>query len=94
MSIDRVGRVTAKEHMPAMGVPEPGQIVNVRGANWAVAEVQQQSLPRSAQDDAVQQLQHAVTLQSVEDDRLGEELRVVWELEPGAPARSPGVSAE
>ena len=34
-------------------VPEVGQIVTVRGANWAVADVQQQSLPRSAQDDAV-----------------------------------------
>ncbi|WIX85857.1 DISARM system SNF2-like helicase DrmD [Amycolatopsis sp. DG1A-15b] len=66
-----------------MAVPEPGQVVNIRGANWAVTGVQQQSLPRSAQDDAVQQLQHAVSLQSVEDDRLGDELRVVWELEPG-----------
>ncbi|UYM05487.1 DISARM system SNF2-like helicase DrmD [Solicola gregarius] len=75
--------MTAREHTTATAVPEPGQIVSVRGANWAVADVQQQSLPRSAQDDAVQQLQHAVTLQSVEDDRLGEELRVVWELEPG-----------
>lgn len=82
--IDRLGPVTADEGRRGVAaVPEPGQVVNVRGANWAVTDVQQQSLPRSAQDDAVQQLQHAVTLQSVEDDRLGEELRVVWELEPG-----------
>lgn len=67
----------------ATAVPESGQIVNVRGANWAVTAVQQQSLPRSAHDDALQQLQHAVTLHSIEDDRMGEELRVVWELEPG-----------
>lgn len=64
-------------------LPEPGQVVGVRGATWVVTDVQQQSLPRSAQDDAVQQLQHAVTLQSVEEDRLGHQLRVVWELEPG-----------
>jgi superfamily II DNA or RNA helicase len=64
-------------------VPEIGQIVTVRGANWAVTEVQQQGLARSSADDALQQLQHAVTLQSVEDDRLGHELRVVWELEHG-----------
>ncbi|MFE3173866.1 DISARM system SNF2-like helicase DrmD [Amycolatopsis sp. NPDC059090] len=76
-------------------MPEPGQIVNVRGANWAVTSVQQQSLPRSAQDDAVQQLQHAVSLQSVEDDRLGDELRVVWELEPGRSLTPPqGLPAE
>lgn len=64
-------------------VPDIGQIVSVRGANWAVTEVQQQGLGRSSADDSIQQLQHAVTLQSVEDDRLGHELRVVWELEPG-----------
>ncbi len=28
--------------------------------------------------------QHLVTLTSVEDDALGEELQVIWELEPGA----------
>ncbi|KAA0115294.1 ATP-dependent helicase [Mycolicibacterium sp. P9-22] len=70
-------------------VPEVGQIVAVRGSNWAVADVHQQSLPRSAHDDAVRQLQHAVTLQSVDDDRLGDELRVVWELEPGRSLRPP-----
>lgn len=74
---------------PVTAVPEVGQIVTVRGSNWAVADVHQQSLPRSAHDDAVRQLQHAVTLQSVEDDRLGEELRVVWELEPGRSLKPP-----
>lgn len=69
-------------------VPEIGQIVTVRGANWAVTDVQQQGLTRSSADDAVQQLQHAVTLQSVEDDRLGHELRVVWELEQGRRAQA------
>lgn len=74
---------------PLTAVPEVGQIVAVRGANWAVTDVHQQTLPRSAHDDAVRQLQHAVTLQSVEDDRLGEELRVVWELEPGRRLKPP-----
>lgn len=74
---------------PSSAVPETGQIVNVRGSNWAVTDIHQQSLPRSAHDDAVRQLQHAVTLQSVEDDRLGEELRVVWELEPGRSLKPP-----
>lgn len=69
-------------------MPEVGQIVSVRGATWAVVDVQQQSLPRSAQDDALGQLQHAVTLQSLEDDRLGHELRVVWELEQGRNLRA------
>lgn len=30
------------------------------------------------------EVQHKVTLSSVEDDALGEELQVIWELEPGA----------
>jgi SNF2 family DNA or RNA helicase len=32
------------------------------------------------------QSQHLVTLSSVEDDALGEELQVIWEIEPGATA--------
>ena len=28
--------------------------------------------------------QHLISLNSVEDDALGEELQVIWELEPGA----------
>lgn len=64
-------------------VPEVGQIVTVRGANWAVVDVQQQGLGRSTADDAAAQLQHAVTLQSLQEDRLGHEIRVVWELELG-----------
>ena len=72
--------------IPRAAVPEVGQIVTVRGANWAVVDVQQQGLGRSTADDATAQLQHAVTLQSVQEDRLGHELRVVWELEQGRSA--------
>jgi len=65
------------------GVPEPGQVVEVRGSTWAVARVRQQGLPRSPADEAVAALNHAVTLQAMDEDRLGEELTVVWELEVG-----------
>ncbi|MCF8604009.1 DISARM system SNF2-like helicase DrmD [Gordonia sp. HY442] len=71
---------------PPTVVPEVGQVVSVRGSNWAVVDVQQQGLGRSTADDAVPQLQHAITLQSVQEDRLGHELRVVWELEQGRSA--------
>ncbi len=69
-------------------VPEVGQIVGVRGATWAVTDVRVQGLPRSGADDAVVGLQHAVGLQSLEEDKLGQELRVLWELEPGRSLRS------
>ncbi|MQA13361.1 MAG: hypothetical protein GEV09_04075 [Pseudonocardiaceae bacterium] len=64
-------------------LPEEGQIVEVRGERWAVTDVTAQGLPRSSADDPTAGLQHAVSLQSIAEDRLGEELRVVWELEPG-----------
>jgi hypothetical protein len=76
------------ERAPAGGaglppVPEQGQVVNVRGSNWAVADVRQQGLPRSPADEGTAGLTHVVDLQSLEEDRLGEEVSVVWELEVG-----------
>ncbi|WP_241257466.1 DISARM system SNF2-like helicase DrmD [Rhodococcus sp. KRD162] len=64
-------------------LPEHGQIVEVRGSTWAVAGIHAQGLPRSSADDAVAQLNHVVELQSLDEDRLGEQLSVVWELEVG-----------
>ncbi|MDR2453373.1 MAG: DISARM system SNF2-like helicase DrmD, partial [Bifidobacteriaceae bacterium] len=64
-------------------LPEPGRVVEVRGATWAVANVQEQGLVRSPADEAKAETQHVVSLQSLEEDRMGEELSVVWELEVG-----------
>lgn len=67
----------------SLEIPEPGQLVNVRGARWSVTDVSAQSLPRSSADDGRAELQHAVTMQSVEEEHYGRELTVIWELEPG-----------
>ncbi|MGA4669208.1 DISARM system SNF2-like helicase DrmD [Propionibacteriaceae bacterium Y1923] len=64
-------------------LPEPGQVVEARGSTWAVANVRAQGLPRSPADDATAHLSHVVELQSLDEDRLGEQLSVVWELEVG-----------
>lgn len=72
---------TAKPALPTL--PEPGQVVEVRGSTWAVANVQAQGLPRSPADESSAQLSHVVDLQSLDEDRLGEQLSVVWELEVG-----------
>jgi superfamily II DNA or RNA helicase len=69
------------DEMPRL--PKPGDIVEVRGANWAVADVREQGLPRSSADDGVPQLNHVISLQSLAEDRMGEELNVIWELEVG-----------
>ncbi|MDR3661311.1 MAG: DISARM system SNF2-like helicase DrmD, partial [Mycobacterium sp.] len=67
----------------APSLPEPGQVVEVRGATWAVTDVAAQGLPRSPADDTTAQLNHVVDLQSLDEDRLGEQLSVIWELEVG-----------
>ena len=64
-------------------LPEPGRVVEVRGATWAVTDVREQGLPRSPADEGRAETQHVVSLQSLEEDRMGEELAVVWELEVG-----------
>lgn len=71
----------SKSALPPL--PEPGQVVEVRGSTWAVADVRAQGLPRSPADEATAQLSHVVVLQSLDEERLGEQLSVVWELEVG-----------
>jgi superfamily II DNA or RNA helicase len=63
--------------------PEQGQLVSVRSRNWMVNEVAPSTLPASGLR-GLADAQTLVTLTSVEDDGLGEEAQVVWELEPGA----------
>ncbi|CAN5478728.1 hypothetical protein BH11PLA2_BH11PLA2_47600 [soil metagenome] len=46
--------------------------------------VKPSTLPTSAMKSPVALPQHLLTLSSVEDDGLGEELQIVWEVEPGA----------
>lgn len=49
-----------------------------------VNEIKPSTLPTSALKVPLARPQHLLTLSSVEDDGLGEELQVVWEIEPGA----------
>src|SRR5262245_322037 len=64
--------------------PEQGQLVRVRSRQWIVNDVRPSSLPASALKPAFSGPQNLLTLASVEDDGLGEELQVIWEIEPGA----------
>jgi superfamily II DNA or RNA helicase len=59
-------------------LPEVGQLVNVRRRQWIVADVDTSSLSRERRSQSL------VTLASIDEDALGEEISVVWELEPGA----------
>jgi superfamily II DNA or RNA helicase len=64
--------------------PSTGQLVTVRRRRWVVIDSQASTQPVDPLSGA--KPQHLVDLSSVEDDGFGEELRVVWELEPGARA--------
>jgi superfamily II DNA or RNA helicase len=62
-------------------VPEAGQLVSVRDRRWVVTDVLRSSQPLDVVAAGPRQPEHLVTLTSVEDDALGDELRVIWELE-------------
>lgn len=74
--------------------PDPGQLVDVRQRRFVVTEVAKSSLPPEVLRPDGNGQQHLVTLSSVEDDAMGEELRVIWELEPGARALEKGALPE
>ncbi|MBE8232808.1 MAG: DEAD/DEAH box helicase family protein [Endozoicomonadaceae bacterium] len=59
--------------------PEPGQLVEVRKRQWIVADVNTSQLPNT-----LHKRQSYVKLSSIDEDGLGEELDVIWEIEPGA----------
>jgi superfamily II DNA or RNA helicase len=59
-------------------VPEPGQLVEVRRRQWITAEVDGGSLGPGRPK------RHLIRLNAIDEDALGEEIEVVWELEPGA----------
>lgn len=58
--------------------PEPGQLVEVRRRQWIVADVD------ASAASAELPTRSLVKLNSIDEDSLGEEIEVLWELEPGA----------
>ena len=79
------------------GAPEPGQLVDVRRRQWVVQDVAASGISQSVvgireaqpsyvlpRTPAAHQRQHLVTMTSIDEDALGEELQVIWEIEPGA----------
>lgn len=62
-------------------IPEVGQLAIVRQRPFVVIEI----IPSAPglNGDAAARPNHLIKLSSVEDDGLGEELQIIWELEPG-----------
>lgn len=65
-------------------LPEQGQLVSVRSRQWIVTDIAGSTLPPVRLQVQTAAPQSLLTLSSVEDDGLGEELQIVWELEPAA----------
>ena len=61
--------------------PERGQLAVVRQKRYVVTDVRRGAA--MAHVPSASQPQHLVSLTSIEDDSLGEDLQVIWELEPG-----------
>src|SRR5438034_3071340 len=70
--------------MAVASPPEQGQLVSVRSRQWIVNDVRPSTLPTIGLKPTFNGPQNLLTLSSVEDDGLGEELQVIWEIEPGA----------
>ena len=60
----------------SMTAPAIGELVRVRGQHWVVADVHRP-------DRAVEDGQTLVDLLSVSDGGYGDEMQVIWEVEPG-----------
>ncbi len=64
--------------------PQQGQLVSVRSRQWIVTDVRPSTLPAPALKPTFSGAQNLLRLASVKDGGLGEELQVIWEIEPGA----------
>jgi len=60
-------------------IPETGQLVEVRRRRWVVNDVQGSAFGTGNGND-----QHLITLSSLDEDTIGEQLQVIWQIEPGA----------
>jgi len=66
------------------GIPEQGQLVEVRGQRFVVTDIRISASPMSPVVGGQETVQHLVSLSSVEDDALGKNSRWFgsWSREP------------
>ena len=69
---------TNLETVNYVAVPEAGQLVEVRRRQWIVSDVIASKMETRSEP------QNLITLSSIDEDGLNEELQVIWEIEPGA----------
>ena len=72
-----------REAVPNESALEVGQLVRARGQQWVVTALSRSSQPADELSPAHLPGRTLATLTSVSDDDLGDELTLVWEVEPG-----------
>lgn len=71
-------RLATETSVTLATTPEPGQLVEVRRRQWIVSDVDGSAVSPELPK------RNLVKLASIDEDALGEEIEVLWELEPGA----------
>lgn len=71
--------------MPNSPPPSPGQMVMVRRRPYVVTDIQRSQLAIDPTRNPTNTASHRIKLSCLADGALGEELEVIWELEPGDP---------
>lgn len=71
-------RIATESAVLSATAPEPGQLVEVRRRQWIVSDIDASAVSPELPK------RNLVKLASIDEDALGEELEVLWELEPGA----------
>ena len=71
-------RLATETSVLSATAPEPGQLVEVRRRQWIVSDVDASAVAPELPK------RNLVKLASIDEDALGEEIEVLWELEPGA----------
>lgn len=67
-----------------LGISEQGQLVEVRRRLWVVADVVRSGLSHDRAASVLDKNEHLIKLTLIDEDALGEEFQVVWEIETGA----------
>lgn len=70
------------DNVAISGLPEPGQLVEIRRKLCVATDIQTSGSVDTKMMGYTGVPTHLVTVSSLEDDGFGEELQVVWELEP------------
>src|SRR5262245_59220498 len=77
-------RPKVSESPGLIAVPEVASLVRLRDRHCVVTNVETSTQPLDLFADSDTEAQDIVQASSVEDDGFGDELTVVWQIEPGA----------